>query len=162
MELADILWCTSCLGILFCINIPGSFLSRFNFLDKSTGLSTPFEIKSGSVVDAVSKIVETQSPLHVAGVEGLVIPAKSRGQVLRMLDDNCALVRWEVNGPPYIVNLDHIIYESIFYFDTADAGFRFPDNYLVSTISFLIPPLMFSCFSLHMCVSLSIFLPFLA
>ncbi|XP_047941076.1 uncharacterized protein LOC125188339 isoform X2 [Salvia hispanica] len=67
----------------------------FNFLDKSTGLSTPFEIMNGSVVDAVSKIVETHSPLHVAGVEGLIIPGKSRGQVLRMLDDNCALVRWE-------------------------------------------------------------------
>ncbi|XP_041997267.1 uncharacterized protein LOC121747315 isoform X2 [Salvia splendens] len=67
----------------------------FNFLDKSTGLSTPFEIMNGSVVDALSKIVETHSPLHVAGVEGLIIPGKSRGQVLRMLDDNCALVRWE-------------------------------------------------------------------
>ncbi|XP_042000670.1 uncharacterized protein LOC121750240 isoform X2 [Salvia splendens] len=67
----------------------------FNFLDKSTGLSTPFEIMNGPVVDAVSKIVETHSPLHVAGVEGLIIPGKSRGQVLRMLDDNCALVRWE-------------------------------------------------------------------
>lgn len=72
-------------------------MSRFNFLDKSTGLSTPFEIMNGSVVDAVSKIVETHSPLHVAGVDGLIIPGKSRGQVLRMLDDNCALVRWEVN-----------------------------------------------------------------
>ncbi|KAL1554389.1 hypothetical protein AAHA92_14953 [Salvia divinorum] len=67
----------------------------FNFLDKSTGLSTPFELMNGSVVDAVSKIIETHSPLHVAGVEGLIVPGKSRGQVLRMLDDNCALVRWE-------------------------------------------------------------------
>lgn len=79
-------------------------MGRFNFLDKSTGLSTPFEIKSGSVVDAVSKLVVTHSPLHVAGVEGLVIPGKSRGQVLRMLDESRALVRWEVNGLCHFLN----------------------------------------------------------
>lgn len=77
----------------------GIVLSRFNFLDKSTGLSTPFEIRNGSVVDAVSKVVETHSPLHIAVVEGLVVPGKSRGKVLRMLDENCGLVRWEVNVP---------------------------------------------------------------
>lgn len=59
-------------------------------------------------MDAVSKIIVTQSPLHVAGVEGLVIPAKSRGKVLRMLDDNCALVRWEVSCPETL--LTRIIY----------------------------------------------------
>ncbi|EYU37916.1 hypothetical protein MIMGU_mgv1a000102mg [Erythranthe guttata] len=67
----------------------------FNFLDKSVGLSTPIELSSDSVVDAASNFVETRFPLPVAGVEGLVIPSKSRGQVLRMIDENCALVRWE-------------------------------------------------------------------
>lgn len=56
------------------------------------------EISNGSEVDAVSKVVETRFPLQVTGVdEGLVIPSKSRGQVLRMIDKNVALVRWEVN-----------------------------------------------------------------
>lgn len=73
-------------------------MTRFNFLDKSVGLSTPLVINSNSVVDPVSKIVITHYPLHVAGVEGLVIPSKSQGQVLRMIDENHALVRWEVNG----------------------------------------------------------------
>lgn len=72
-------------------------LTRFNFLDKSVGLSTLLEINSNSVVDAVSKVVITHYPLHVVGVDGLIIPSKSRGQVLRMIDANHALVRWEVN-----------------------------------------------------------------
>ncbi|KAL6517393.1 hypothetical protein OROMI_033094 [Orobanche minor] len=67
----------------------------FNFLDKSVGLSTPLGLSGDTVVDAVLKTVETLSPLYVTGVEGLVIPSKSRGQVLRMIDENCALVRWE-------------------------------------------------------------------
>ncbi|KAK6136598.1 hypothetical protein DH2020_029631 [Rehmannia glutinosa] len=36
-------------------------LSRFNFLDKSVGLSTPIGISGHSIVDVVSKIVETRS-----------------------------------------------------------------------------------------------------
>ncbi|KAL3621352.1 hypothetical protein CASFOL_036264 [Castilleja foliolosa] len=69
----------------------------FNFLDKSVRLSTPLRLRGEPGVDAVSKIVETLSPVNVTGVEGLIIPSKSRGQVLRMIDDNCALVRWENN-----------------------------------------------------------------
>ncbi|KAL3843385.1 hypothetical protein ACJIZ3_000788 [Penstemon smallii] len=77
----------------------------FNFLDKTVGLSTPLEINSDSVVDSVSKIVETRFPLHVAGVEGLVIPCKSRGQVLRTIDRNIALVRWEYSESGVVVVL---------------------------------------------------------
>ncbi|KAL2254846.1 UNVERIFIED_CONTAM: hypothetical protein Sindi_0279300 [Sesamum indicum] len=68
----------------------------FNFLDKSVGLSTPLEISSDSAVDAVvPEIIETRYPLKVAGIEGLIIPSKSRGQVMRMIDKKYALVRWE-------------------------------------------------------------------
>ncbi|KAG8368145.1 hypothetical protein BUALT_Bualt15G0014600 [Buddleja alternifolia] len=77
----------------------------FNFLDKSVGLSTPVEISSEPVVDAVSKIVESRFPLRVAGVEGLVIPSKSQGQVLRMIDKNRALVRWEYTESGLLVLL---------------------------------------------------------
>ncbi|XP_057788584.1 uncharacterized protein LOC131005591 isoform X2 [Salvia miltiorrhiza] len=90
----------------------------FNFLDKSTGVTTPFEIRNGSVVDAVSKIVETHSPLYVAGVEGLVVPGKSRGQVLRMLDENCALVRWEHTESGVLVLLLRLAKE--FYMQTPE------------------------------------------
>ncbi|XP_073292764.1 uncharacterized protein [Primulina huaijiensis] len=77
----------------------------FNFLNKSVGLSTPMEISNGSEVDAVSKVVETHFPLHVTGVEGLVIPSKSQGQVLRMIDKNVALVRWEYTESGVVVLL---------------------------------------------------------
>lgn len=49
-------------------------------------------------MDNISQIVETQLPLHVPGVEGLLVPSKTRGHVLRMIDGNTALVRWEVLG----------------------------------------------------------------
>lgn len=93
-------------------------------------------------MDAVSKIIVTQSPLQVAGVEGVVIPAKSRGHVLRMLDGNCALVRWEVSCPRNIVNSDHIFMNSfliLILHQLMDAGFRFSDNYLTSSIFFYSP-----------------------
>ncbi|XP_073159038.1 uncharacterized protein [Henckelia pumila] len=77
----------------------------FNFLNKSVGLSTPMEISNGFEVDAVSKVVETHFPLHVTAVEGLVIPSKSRGQVLRMIDKNVALVRWEYTESGMLVLL---------------------------------------------------------
>ncbi|KAL6545953.1 hypothetical protein OROGR_009827 [Orobanche gracilis] len=77
----------------------------FNFLDKSVGLSTPLGLSGDTVVDAVLKTVETLSPLYVTGVEGLVIPSKSRGQVLRMIDEKCALVRWEYKESGILVLL---------------------------------------------------------
>ncbi|GAB4838481.1 hypothetical protein Ancab_028025 [Ancistrocladus abbreviatus] len=67
----------------------------YNFLDKSVGISTLCDINSGMLVDEVSQIVETQLPLHVPGVEGLMIPTKTRGHVLRMVGARTALVRWE-------------------------------------------------------------------
>ncbi|KAL0334623.1 UNVERIFIED_CONTAM: hypothetical protein Sradi_4674200 [Sesamum radiatum] len=78
----------------------------FNFLDKSVGLSTPLEISSDSAVDAVvPKIVETRYPLQVAGIGGLIIPSKSRGQVMRMIDKKYALVRWEYSESGVLVLL---------------------------------------------------------
>ncbi|KAJ0009757.1 hypothetical protein Pint_34377 [Pistacia integerrima] len=41
----------------------------YNFLEKSIGVSTLFEITSESLVDGVSQFVETHVPLHVPGVE---------------------------------------------------------------------------------------------
>lgn len=67
----------------------------YNFLEKSVGLSSLFETTSDSLVDGASKTVETHLPLHVPGVEGLIIPNGTRGQVIRMVNRNVALVRWE-------------------------------------------------------------------
>ncbi|GMH23663.1 hypothetical protein Nepgr_025506 [Nepenthes gracilis] len=67
----------------------------YKFLDKSVGITSLFEINSDNLVDDVSQTVETRQPLHVPGVEGLMIPGKTRGRVLRMIGDGTALVRWE-------------------------------------------------------------------
>ncbi|XP_058002713.1 uncharacterized protein LOC110643732 isoform X2 [Hevea brasiliensis] len=67
----------------------------YNFLDKSVGISSLFEITSESWLDNILQIVETHHPLHVPGVEGLLIPSKTRGHVLKLIGGNTALVRWE-------------------------------------------------------------------
>ncbi|XP_022947489.1 uncharacterized protein LOC111451342 [Cucurbita moschata] len=67
----------------------------FNFLDKSVGISSLFEINSSTSVDRIPEFVETQEPLLVPGMEGLLIPCKTRGQVLKVVGGNTVLVRWE-------------------------------------------------------------------
>ncbi|XP_071935327.1 uncharacterized protein [Coffea arabica] len=83
----------------------------YNFLEKSVGLSSLFEISSDSLVDGASKTVETHLPLRVPGVEGLIIPNGTRGQVIRMIDRNVALVRWEYAQSGVVVLLYHMAQE---------------------------------------------------
>lgn len=71
-------------------------LNRFNFLDKSTGLSSPVDISSCAIVNDASQTVMVVQPLHLPGIEGLVIPSGTRGHLLKMIDRDIALVRWEV------------------------------------------------------------------
>ncbi|KAG2239471.1 hypothetical protein Bca52824_091717 [Brassica carinata] len=49
----------------------------YNFLDKSVGISTSFDITSDSLVDEASQLVETSQPLQIPGLEGLVIPSNT-------------------------------------------------------------------------------------
>ncbi|KAK6916684.1 hypothetical protein RJ641_019545 [Dillenia turbinata] len=67
----------------------------YNFLDKSVGISSLFEIGSASLVDNMSQLVEARYPLQVPGIECLVIPSKTHGNILKMIDNSTALVRWE-------------------------------------------------------------------
>ncbi|KAK3028660.1 hypothetical protein RJ639_037840 [Escallonia herrerae] len=90
----------------------------YNFLDKSVGLSSLFEISSDSLVDNVSQIVETQLPLRVPGLEGLYIPSRTRGHVLKMVDANSALVRWEYAQSGVLVLLLRLAQE--IYVDATD------------------------------------------
>ncbi|XP_030450648.2 uncharacterized protein LOC115672831 isoform X2 [Syzygium oleosum] len=80
----------------------------FNFLDKSVGISSSFEIDDHSLVDETSQTVETHLPLQVPGIEGLLIPAKTRGHVLRVIGGNTALVRWEYRQSGISVLLLHL------------------------------------------------------
>ncbi|KAL1190225.1 hypothetical protein V5N11_016615 [Cardamine amara subsp. amara] len=67
----------------------------YNFLDKSVGISTLFDITSDSLADDAPQLVETSRPLHIPGLEGLVIPSNTRGKILRIISENTGLVRWE-------------------------------------------------------------------
>lgn len=73
-------------------------LYRYTFLDKFVGISTVFEINRDTLLGNMSQMVESHLPLHVPQVEGLIIPSRTRGHVVKMVDGNTALVRWEVNG----------------------------------------------------------------
>ncbi|GAV84710.1 DUF3414 domain-containing protein [Cephalotus follicularis] len=67
----------------------------YNFLHKSVGISSLFEYASECLVDNISQTVITHLPLHVPGVEGLLIPSNCRGHVLKIIGETTALVRWE-------------------------------------------------------------------
>ncbi|XP_021988826.1 uncharacterized protein LOC110885447 isoform X1 [Helianthus annuus] len=83
----------------------------YNFLDKSVGLSTLVELRGNFGVDNNSRIIETRLPLCVPGFEGLEIPRDTRGRVLKFIDDNTALVRWEYNQSGVLVLLLRVAQE---------------------------------------------------
>ncbi|XP_027354241.1 uncharacterized protein LOC113864573 [Abrus precatorius] len=67
----------------------------YNFLDRSVGMSSLFDINSDSQVADVSHVVEAPQAVQVPGVEGFFIPAGTCGRVLKVVGENTALVRWE-------------------------------------------------------------------
>ncbi|XP_048491889.1 uncharacterized protein LOC104903976 isoform X2 [Beta vulgaris subsp. vulgaris] len=77
----------------------------YNFMDKSVGISSLLEIDTDLLAGGASQIIETQLPLRVPTVESLLIPSKTRGRVLRMIDSKTALVRWEYKQSGMVVLL---------------------------------------------------------
>ncbi|XP_077246551.1 nucleoporin (DUF3414) isoform X2 [Tasmannia lanceolata] len=67
----------------------------YNFLDKMVGITSLFEIPGDSSVDNSSQIVETLYPLRIPRVDGLIIPTRTRGHVLKVVEGNIALIRWQ-------------------------------------------------------------------
>ncbi|XP_062019836.1 uncharacterized protein LOC133736387 isoform X1 [Rosa rugosa] len=86
----------------------------YNFLDKSVGVSSLFKIANNSFRDGISQTVETDLPLHVPGLEGLVIPSKTCGHILRLVGENTALVRWEYTQSGVLVLLMRLAQELYF------------------------------------------------
>ncbi|XP_010261283.1 PREDICTED: uncharacterized protein LOC104600140 [Nelumbo nucifera] len=84
----------------------------YNFLEKSVGISTLFEIPGD--IENISQIIETYWPLHVPGVEGLLIPSQTHGHILKIIERNTALVRWECAQSGVLVLLLRLARE--FYF----------------------------------------------
>ncbi|KAL4585015.1 hypothetical protein LXL04_009628 [Taraxacum kok-saghyz] len=75
----------------------------YKFLHNSVGLSTLVDLRVNLEYDSNSRIVETRLPMSVPGLEGLQIPSNTRGHVLKFINDNTALVRWEVNIKCFLV-----------------------------------------------------------
>jgi len=60
------------------------------------GITLLSEVPGGSqVVDSYSIIV-APNQIDIPSVEGLVIPKGTHGQILKFIDANIALIRWEV------------------------------------------------------------------
>lgn len=83
----------------------------YRFLHKSVGLSTLVELRGNLGIDNNPSFVETQLPLCVPGLEGLKIPRNTRGHVLKVIDDNSALVRWEYTQSGVLVLLLRVAQE---------------------------------------------------
>ncbi|KAG9139871.1 hypothetical protein Leryth_015251 [Lithospermum erythrorhizon] len=79
----------------------------FNFLEKSVGLSSLFDLNAGTMVDEDLLVLENCQNLAVPGAECLTIPMGTRGRVLKMVDRNIALVRWERTHSGMLVLLLH-------------------------------------------------------
>ncbi|CAH1423389.1 unnamed protein product [Lactuca virosa] len=83
----------------------------YKFLDKSVGLSTLVDLRANLEYDNNSRIVETRLPMSVPGLEGLEIPGNTRGHVLKFINDNSALVRWEFTQSRVLVLLLRVAQE---------------------------------------------------
>ena len=72
-------------------------LCRYNYLEKMRGITTLYQMPSGTGAAAGNKnVVRLSFPIAVPGVESIVIPSGTRGLILRSVDENLVLVHWEV------------------------------------------------------------------
>ncbi|KAJ0962473.1 hypothetical protein J5N97_030301 [Dioscorea zingiberensis] len=80
----------------------------YKFLSKMSGVTSLFEIPHGSRVNVHDTVV-TRHQLNVLGID---IPIGSRGSILRIVDSNLALVRWEFKCSGVILLLLHMAQSS--------------------------------------------------
>lgn len=61
------------------------------------GVTTLYAIPS-TVADSANYCdqIEIRHPISIPGIEGITIPCGSHGYILKVLEDDVALVRWEV------------------------------------------------------------------
>ncbi|KAL5706010.1 hypothetical protein ACHQM5_024227 [Ranunculus cassubicifolius] len=67
----------------------------YNYLDRSIGISSLFEISGDIYEENCFQMIETPQPFHVPEVEDLLIPGRTQGRVLKVIDKNTALIQWE-------------------------------------------------------------------
>ncbi|XP_062200605.1 uncharacterized protein LOC133903312 isoform X2 [Phragmites australis] len=68
----------------------------YNYLERMNGVTTSYAI-SNSVADNVNyrHQIEIHHPISIPGIEGIAIPRGSHGYILKVLQEDAALVRWE-------------------------------------------------------------------
>lgn len=71
-----------------------------------SGLTSLFKIPGLSSAEDCPKIIETSRPYAFPGFDVFIIPSQTHGQVLKIMDGNTVLVRWQVNDF-YFVTLAH-------------------------------------------------------
>ncbi|KAL8137142.1 hypothetical protein V2J09_003143 [Rumex salicifolius] len=62
-------------------------------------------VNNDFLMDRVSQHAHTRSPLAIPGIEGLVIPSNTSGQIIRMVDKNTAIIRWQYKQSGLLVLL---------------------------------------------------------
>ncbi|WVZ58174.1 hypothetical protein U9M48_008470 [Paspalum notatum var. saurae] len=68
----------------------------YNYLERMNGVTTIYAIPS-SVAENVScgHQIESHHPVRIPGIEGITIPCGTHGYILKVLQGDAALVRWE-------------------------------------------------------------------
>jgi hypothetical protein len=69
---------------------------RYNYLEKMRGITTFYQMPSGTGAARSKDMVRLSFSIAVPGVENIVIPSGTRGVILRSIDENLVLVHWEV------------------------------------------------------------------
>lgn len=68
----------------------------YNYLERMNGVTTLYATP-GSVSDTVNYCdqIELHHPISIPGIEGITLPCGTHGYILKVLEDDVALVRWE-------------------------------------------------------------------
>ncbi|KAF0930438.1 hypothetical protein E2562_032778 [Oryza meyeriana var. granulata] len=68
----------------------------YNYLERMNGVTTLYSVPN-IVTDNVNyrDQIEIHCPISIPGIEGITIPGGSHGYILKVLEDDVALVRWE-------------------------------------------------------------------
>ncbi|TVU31165.1 hypothetical protein EJB05_22840, partial [Eragrostis curvula] len=68
----------------------------YNYLERMNGVTTLYKVPA-SFSDNLNDFheIENHHPISIAGIEGIRIPSGSHGYILKVLEEDAALVRWE-------------------------------------------------------------------
>ncbi|XP_020110275.1 uncharacterized protein LOC109725483 isoform X2 [Ananas comosus] len=67
----------------------------YNYLENMSGITTLYEIPGRAGVANNYDLIEIHYQIGVPGIEGYVLPTGTCGYILKLIDDNVALVRWK-------------------------------------------------------------------